>query len=107
MKIRTRTSCGDKLSEGACSEREHFFYSGWTSSSASHKLQVGEEVEFQVAVSKRRVWTQSLKQTISEKLAVVLLWPSELGVQNSKWLSLSGVHNKKTDQWVHSSAAIL
>ena len=63
MKIRTRTSCGDKLSEGACSEREHFFYSGWTSSSASHKLQVGEEVEFQVAVLKRRVWTQSLKQT--------------------------------------------
>jgi hypothetical protein len=50
LKIRTRTSCGEKPPEGACSEREHAFHPGNASSSASHKSQVGEEVEFQVAV---------------------------------------------------------
>jgi len=60
VKVRTRTFCGEKSSEGACSKREHVF-SSWTSSSASHKSQLEKEVEFQVAVSKRRVRTQSLK----------------------------------------------
>ena len=34
--------------------------SSWTSSSASHKSQVGEDPGFHVAVSKRRVWARSL-----------------------------------------------
>jgi hypothetical protein len=50
VKIRTLISCEEKPSEGVCSEREHACLSSWTSSSASHKLQVGEQVEFQVAV---------------------------------------------------------
>jgi hypothetical protein len=37
-------------------------FSSWTLSSASHKLQVREEVEFQVAVSTRREWTRSLNE---------------------------------------------
>ena len=35
--------------------------SPWTSSSASHKSQIGEDPGFHVAVSKRRVWTRNLK----------------------------------------------
>jgi len=48
VKIRKRTSCGEKPSEGACSERDRVFHPGGLSS-ASHKSQVGEEVGFQVA----------------------------------------------------------
>jgi hypothetical protein len=33
--------------------------SSWTSSSASHKSQVGEDLGFHVAVSKLRVWTST------------------------------------------------
>jgi len=39
--------------------------SSWTSSSASHKShksQVGEDLGFHIAVSKRRVWTRILKR---------------------------------------------
>jgi len=59
VKIRKHTCCGEKPAEGACSEREHVFHPGHP---ASHKLQVGEEEEFQVPVSKQRVWTRSLKR---------------------------------------------
>ena len=43
VEIRMRTFCGKKPSEGACSGKEHFYYPGHHP--ASHKSQVGEEVE--------------------------------------------------------------
>jgi len=50
VKIVKRTSCGEKPSEGACSEREH--------------KQVGEKVEPQeVAVSKQRVGVDTMSET--------------------------------------------
>jgi hypothetical protein len=58
--IKTRTSCGERPSEGVYSRREHVFI--LDISSASHKSQVGKEVGFQVPVSMRRVWTRSLKR---------------------------------------------
>jgi hypothetical protein len=45
-----------------CMQWKRTCFSSWTLSLASHKSQVGEEVEFQVAVSTRRVWARSLKR---------------------------------------------
>jgi hypothetical protein len=69
VQVRSRTSCGEKPSEGSERAVKENMFSSWTSSSASHKSQVGEEVEIQVAVAfSRRVVIR--KRWLSKTLTV-------------------------------------
>jgi hypothetical protein len=94
-------SCREKSRGDWRSGKEHAAHLGHHKC-VSHRSQVGEEVEFQIAVSKRRVWTRSLKRatlrmTSRGRSKCMYLgggYQKKAGAQNSKWLSIMSMTNR-------------